>query len=75
MGGGDCSIIGSNRAGKSARSLFNCISVTDDIKITEQNKSIGIGPLYTYKPNLKRFNYSYISKVMLGLNLVNADTE
>ena len=39
-------IIGANRAGKSARSLFNCISVTDAIKINEQNKWIGIGPLY-----------------------------
>ena len=35
-------IIGANRA----RSLFNCISVTDDIKFNEQNKSIGIGSLY-----------------------------
>ena len=34
------------RLGKSARSLFNCISVTDSIKINEQDKSIGIGPLY-----------------------------
>ena len=39
-------IIGANRAGKSARSLFNCISVKDGIKINEQYKSIGIGPLY-----------------------------
>ena len=38
--------IGANQAGKRARSLFNCISVTDGIKINEQNKSIGIGPLY-----------------------------
>ena len=45
-GGGGGYIIGVNRAGKSARSLFNCISVTDDIKIIQQNKSIGIGPLY-----------------------------
>ena len=34
--------------GKRARSLFNCISVTDGIKINEQNKSIGIGPLYLH---------------------------
>ena len=27
-------------------SLFNCISVTDGIKINEQNNLIGIGPLY-----------------------------
>ena len=38
--------IGANQAGKRARSLFNCISVTDGIKINEQNKSIGIGPLH-----------------------------
>ena len=42
MGGGDY-IIGAYRAGK----VFNCISVTDGIKINEQNKSIGIEP----KPN------------------------
>ena len=30
--------IGANQAGKRARSLFNCISVTDGIKINEQNK-------------------------------------
>ena len=44
--GGGCYIIGANRAGKSARSLFNCITVTDGIKINEQYKSIGIRPLY-----------------------------
>ena len=37
-GGGDYNI-GANQAGKRARSLFNCISVTDGIKINEQNKS------------------------------------
>ena len=46
MGGGGDYNIGANQAGKRARSLFNCISVTDGIKINEQNKSIGIGPLY-----------------------------
>ena len=45
MGGGDYNI-GAYQAGKSARSLFNCISVTNGIKINEQSKSIGIGPLY-----------------------------
>ena len=58
--GGGCYIIGANRAGKSPRSFFNCITVTDGIKINEQYKSIGVGPLYglyTYKPNLKRFDY------------------
>ena len=44
--GGGCYIIGANRAGKSARSLFNCISVTDGIKINEQYKSIDIRSLY-----------------------------
>ena len=44
-GGGDYNI-SANQAGKRARSLFNCISVTDGIKINEQNKSIGIGPLH-----------------------------
>ena len=33
-------------SGKSGRTLYECISVTDGIKINEQNKSIGIGPLY-----------------------------
>ena len=46
-GGGDY-YIGANQAGKRARSLFNCISVTDGMKINEQNKSIGIGPLYLH---------------------------
>ena len=39
-------IIGKNQAGKHARSLFNCISVTDDTEINEQNKSIATGLLY-----------------------------
>ena len=39
-------IIGANQAGKSACSLFNCISVMDGIKINEQNKSISKGLLY-----------------------------
>ena len=38
----DTQITGANRAGKSGRTLFNCISVTDGIKINEQYKSIGI---------------------------------
>ena len=37
---------GAYQAGKSARSLFDCISVTDGIKINEQYKLIGTGPLY-----------------------------
>ena len=39
-------IIGGNRARKRARSLFNCISVTDGIKISEQNNPIAKGTLY-----------------------------
>ena len=42
--GGDY-IIGANQAGKRARSLLNCISVTDDIETNEQNKSIATGLL------------------------------
>ena len=61
-----------NQAGKRARSLFNCISVTDGIKINEQNKSIGIGPLYLHT------EFEAISlllqKVMAGLNLVGYRT-
>ena len=37
---------GANQAGKRASSLFNCISVTDDIKINEQNNPIAKGPRY-----------------------------
>ena len=44
--GGGGYIIGANRAGKSACSLFNSISVTDDIKINEQNNPIAKGPFY-----------------------------
>ena len=44
-GGGDYNI-GANQAGKRARSVFKCISVVDGIKINEQNKLIGIGPLF-----------------------------
>ena len=43
-GGWDYNIV-ANQVEKCARSLFNCISVVDGIKIIEQNKSIGIGPL------------------------------
>ena len=57
---------GANQAGKCARSLFNCISVMDGIKINEQNKSIGIGPLYL------QTEFEAISlllpKVTVGLN-------
>ena len=70
-GGGDY-YIGANQAGKRACSLFNCISVTDGIKINEQNKSIGIGPLYLYT------EFEAISlllqKVMAGLNPVGYRT-
>ena len=58
--------IGANQAGKQAQSLFNCISVTNDIKYNEQKKSIGKGPLY------QQTKFEAISvllwKVMAGLN-------
>ena len=70
-GGGDY-YIGANQAGKRARTLFNCISVTDGIKINEHNKSIGIGPLYLHT------EFEAISlllqKVMAGLNPVGFRT-
>ena len=69
--GGDYNI-GANQAGKRALSLFNCISVTDGIKINEQNKSIGIGPLYL------QTEFEAVSllllKVMSGLNPVGYRT-
>ena len=72
MGGGGDYYIGANQAGKRARSLLNCISVTDGIKINEQNKSIGIGPLYLHT------EFEAISlllqKVMAGLNRVGYRT-
>ena len=48
-------IIGANQAGKRARSLFNCISVTDDIEINEQNKPIATGLLYV-QPEFDAFS-------------------
>ena len=33
-------------SGKCGLTLHSCISVTDRVKINEQNKSIDIGPLY-----------------------------
>ena len=33
-------------SGKCSLTLHSCISVTDRVKINEQNKSIDIGPLY-----------------------------
>ena len=68
----DLGYIGANQAGKRACSLFNCISVTDGIKINEQNKSIGIGLLYLHT------EFEAISlllqKVMAGLNPVGYRT-
>ena len=46
--GGGGYIIGANQAGKRASNLFNCISVTDDIKINEHNNPIARGPLYAH---------------------------
>ena len=50
---------------KCAHSLFNCISVTDDIKINEQNKSIGKGPLYL-QTEFEAISL-FLQKVMAGL--------
>ena len=46
-GGGDYTF-GANQAGKHARSLLNCIPVTDDTGTNEQDKSIAIGLLYAH---------------------------
>ena len=69
---GGCYIIGANRAGKSARSLFNCISVTDGIKINEQYKSIGIGPLYLQTELLKVSYKLLIVYAFIAVNKVLA---
>ena len=66
-GGGDYNI-GANQAGNRARSLFNCISVTDGIKINEQSKSIGKGPLYI-RTEFEAISL-FLQKVMAGLNPV-----
>ena len=70
-GGGDYNI-GANQAGKRARNLFNCISVTDGIKINEQNKSIDIEPLYLQTEF--EANWLLLPKVMAGLNPVGYRT-
>ena len=70
-GGGDYNI-GANQAGKRARSLFNCISVTDGIKINEQNNQIGIGPLHL-QTEFEAISL-LLQKVMLGLNPVGYRT-
>ena len=41
-------MFGANHAGKYACSLLNCISVTDDTRINEQDKSIATGLLYVH---------------------------
>ena len=53
-------------SGKCALNLHSCISVTDRVKINEQNKSIDIGPLYLQT----EFEAICIllPKVMVGLN-------
>ena len=53
-GGGDY-IIGANQAGKCACSLHDCISVTDDVEIHEQNKSIATGLFYV-QPEFDAFS-------------------
>ena len=57
---------------QNALTLHSCISVTDRVKINEQNKSIDIGPLYLqteYEAILL-----LLPKVMVGLNPVGYGT-
>ena len=54
-GTGFAKIIGANQTGKRARSLFDCISVTDDIEINEQNKQVATGLLYV-QPEFDAFS-------------------
>ena len=61
-----------NWSGKLVPNLRRCISVTDDIKINEQNKSIGIGPLYLQTEF--EANCLLLPKVMVGLNPVGYRT-
>ena len=46
-------MFGANQAGKHACSLLNCISVTDDTRINEQDKSIATGLLYVRVFNVR----------------------
>ena len=48
-------IIGANQAEKRAHSLLNCISVTDDTEINEQDKSITTGLIYV-QPKFDAFS-------------------
>ena len=59
-------------SGKLVLTLHCCISVTDDIKINEQNKSIGIGPLYLETEF--EANWLLLPKGMAGLNPVGYPT-
>ena len=51
---------------KCALTWHSCISVTDKVQINEQNTSIATGPLYTYTPNLMRFERSYLKLLSCG---------
>ena len=51
---------------KRVPTLRRCISVTNDIKINEQNKSIGIGPLYL-QTEFEAISL-FVQKVMAALN-------
>ena len=65
-------IIGAKQAGKRAQTLFDCTSVTDGIKINEQNKSIGIRPLYL-QTEFETI-WLLLPKLMAGLNPVGSWT-
>ena len=47
--------VGANQARKRGRSLFNCISVTDVVKIIKQNENIGKG-LNVWRWGIERCN-------------------
>ena len=47
MGSG-CQFIGTNPVGNRAHTLHNYISIKDEVKINEQDKSIVTGPFYVH---------------------------
>ena len=68
MGGG-CLNTGVNRGGNGAylhSYMYMYISVTDEVKLNEQNQSIGRGPLP--KQNLKQFDYSCLKFKPCGVS-------
>ena len=68
-GGGGDEIFGANQAGKHACSLLNCISVTDDTRSNEQDKSIATGLLYAHS-KFDAFS-TFVHGDMLNSNLLD----